>query len=76
MIAVGDADICLAGGVESMSRAPYSIARGAQFPKAGNVTAWDTSLGWRYPNPKLEDRFPLEAMGCTAENIIDRLGIS
>jgi len=46
------------------------------MPKAGNFTAWDTSLGWRYPNPKLEAMFPLEAMGCTAENIVDRMGIS
>jgi 3-oxoadipyl-CoA thiolase len=76
MVAVGDAALCLAGGVESMSRAPYSIPRGANFPKAGNVTAWDSSLGWRYPNPALEAMFPLEAMGCTAENIVDQMGIS
>ena len=76
MIAVGDASACVAGGVESMSRAPLSVPRGPQHPKAGNLTAWDTSLGWRYPNPKLEALFPLEAMGCTAENIVDRLGIS
>jgi acetyl-CoA acetyltransferase family protein len=76
MIAVGDADVAIAGGVESMSRAPFSLPRGPQHPKAGNVTAWDTSLGWRYPNPALAALFPLEAMGCTAENILDRLPIS
>jgi 3-oxoadipyl-CoA thiolase len=76
MIRVGDAQLCVAGGVESMSRAPYSLPRGPNMPKAGNITAWDTSLGWRYPNPKLEAQFPLEAMGCTAENIVDRMGIS
>ena len=59
-----------------MSRAPYSMPRGAQFPKAGNLTIYDTSLGWRYPNPKMEALFPLEAMGCTAENIVDRYQIS
>lgn len=75
-ILVGDQQVCAAGGVESMSRAPYSLPRGAQFPKAGNVTAWDTSLGWRYPNPRLEALFPLEAMGETAENVADRLQIS
>jgi acetyl-CoA acyltransferase len=75
-ILVGDQQVCVAGGVESMSRAPYSLPRGAQFPKAGNVTAWDTSLGWRYPNPRLEALFPLEAMGETAENVADRLQIS
>jgi 3-oxoadipyl-CoA thiolase len=76
MIRVGDAKLVLAGGVESMSRAPYSMPRGPQQPKAGNFTAWDTSLGWRYPNPRLEARFPLEAMGETAENIAQELQIS
>lgn len=76
MIQCGDARICVAGGVESMSRAPLSVPRGPTQPKAGNVTAWDTSLGWRYPNPRMEALFPLEAMGCTAENIVERLGIS
>jgi acetyl-CoA acetyltransferase family protein len=46
------------------------------MPKAGNDTAWDTTLGWRYPNPKLEALFPLEAMGETAENIVERMDIS
>jgi acetyl-CoA acyltransferase len=72
----GDGSVYIAGGVENMSRAPYSMPRGANFPKAGNITAYDTSLGWRYPNPKMEAMFPLEAMGCTAENIVDRMGIS
>ena len=76
MIRCGDGTLCLAGGVESMSRAPLSVPRGPQHPKAGNLTAWDTSLGWRYPNPKLEALFPLEAMGCTAENIVDDMDIS
>ena len=76
MIRCGDAQVCVAGGVESMSRAPYSMPRGPQMPKAGNFTTWDTSLGWRYPNPKMAELFPLEAMGCTAENIVDQMGIS
>ena len=59
-----------------MSRAPYSMARGNTIPKAGNVTVYDTCLGWRYPNPKMEALFPLEAMGCTAENIVDDMSIS
>jgi 3-oxoadipyl-CoA thiolase len=75
-IATGDAHKVVAGGVESMSRAPYSLPRGPQQPKAGNFTAWDTSLGWRYPNPKLEALFPLEQMGETAENVAERYGIS
>jgi len=72
----GDGDLFIAGGVESMSRAPYTMPRGPQMPKAGNVTIYDTSLGWRYPNPKMEAMFPLEAMGCTAENIVDELNIT
>lgn len=68
-IRAGEGDIYLAGGVESMSRAPYSIPKN---PPPGNFTAFDTALGWRYPNPKLEAMFPLEAMGATAENICDR----
>ncbi len=76
MVLTGDAELCVAGGVESMSRAPYSVPRGPQMPKAGNFTAWDTSLGWRYPNPRLEAQFELEAMGCTAENIVDDMEIS
>jgi acetyl-CoA acyltransferase len=75
-IRTGDARIVVAGGVESMSRAPYSMPRGPQQPKAGNFTAWDTSLGWRYPNPKLEALFPLEAMGETAENLVEKHQIS
>ncbi|MDP6932222.1 MAG: thiolase family protein [Myxococcota bacterium] len=72
----GDGSLYIAGGVESMSRAPYSVPRGPQLPKAGNVTIYDTSLGWRYPNPKLESLFPLEGMGQTAENLVDRYGIT
>jgi acetyl-CoA C-acetyltransferase len=72
----GDGSVYLAGGVESMSRAPYSMPRGPNLPKAGNAVLWDTCLGWRYPNPRMEALFPLEAMGCTAENIADKMGIS
>ena len=73
-IRCGDASLILAGGVESMSRAPFALPRTP--PKMGGYTAFDTSLGWRFPNPKLEAIFPLEQMGETAENIVDRMGIS
>jgi 3-oxoadipyl-CoA thiolase len=75
-VRAGDAGVVVAGGVESMSRAPYSVPRGNAAAKMGNLTAWDTSLGWRYPNPKLEALFPLEAMGVTAENVALKYGIS
>lgn len=72
-----DADLILIGGVESMSRAPYSVPRNATGrPMAGSLTAYDTALGWRYPNPRMEALFPLEAMGCTAENLVEQRGIS
>lgn len=73
---VGDGDLFVAGGVECMSRAPYSIPRGPNLPRMGNVTIYDTSLGWRYPNPRMEALFPLEGMGDTAENLAERMAIS
>ena len=75
-IRAGEGDIFIAGGVESMSRAPYSIPK-AENPFAfGNLTAWDTALGWRYPNPKMVEMYGTEAMGETAENIAEMTGIS
>jgi len=73
----GDAEVIIAGGVESMSRAPYSIAKN-QSGSFGNVTAYDTALGWRYPNPKMESAIggPLEAMGETAENVAEKYKIA
>jgi len=69
-----DCEIVIAGGVESMSRAPYSVAKN-QSGAFGNITAYDTALGWRYPNPKMEKMFPLESMGETAENIAEKYKI-
>jgi acetyl-CoA acetyltransferase family protein len=68
-IKVAEGDVYVAGGVESMSRAPYSVPKREQGFPTGNLTAWDTTLGWRYPNPALEALFPLEPMGETAENL-------
>ncbi len=75
-VAAGDGALFVAGGVESMSRAPLVMAKpeGA-FPR-GNQTAWDTTLGWRFPNPRLEAMFPLESMGETGENVAERYGVS
>ena len=68
----GDGDVYVAGGVESMTRAPLVMPKGAGAFQNGNVTAYDTTLGWRFPNPAMAELFPLEAMGETAENIVDR----
>jgi 3-oxoadipyl-CoA thiolase len=66
----GEGDVYVAGGVESMSRAPYSFPKNSRpWGPSGNITGYDTTLGWRYPNPKMEALFPLESMGETAENI-------
>ena len=76
MVRCGDAGLVLAGGVESMSRAPYAVPRAGTVSKFGNLTLFDTSLGWRFPNSKMESLFPLEPMGETAENLAERHGIS
>lgn len=73
----GDASIVIAGGVESMSRAPYVIPKNVSGKALfGNLTAYDTALGWRFPNPAMEKLFPLESMGETAENIYEKYTIS
>jgi 3-oxoadipyl-CoA thiolase len=68
-IRAGEGDVFIAGGVESMSRAPYSLPKSATGFPFGNLTAYDTALGWRYPNPKINELYGTEAMGETAENI-------
>lgn len=71
-ILCGEGDVFVAGGVESMTRAPYSLPKNpVGFGPSGNITGWDTTLGWRYPNARMEALFPLESMGETAENIYD-----
>src|SRR6187399_3127978 len=75
-IAAGDGDLFVAGGVESMSRAPLVTAKpDAAFPR-GDRTMFDTTLGWRFPNPRLEAMFPLETMGETGENVAERWAVS
>jgi 3-oxoadipyl-CoA thiolase len=75
-IAAGDGDLFVAGGVESMSRAPLVTAKpDAAFPR-GDRTMYDTTLGWRFPNPALAARFPLETMGETGENVAEHWAIS
>src|SRR3989339_409193 len=59
----GEGDCYVAGGVESMTRAPFSVPKTENGFAFGNLTAYDTTLGWRYPNPKMKEMFPLESMG-------------
>lgn len=73
-ILAGDGKAFIAGGVESMSRAPYAMPKPAQ--PVGNLTAYDTTLGWRFVNPKMESSYGTDALGITAENIAEEYGIS
>ena len=68
-IKAGEGDMYIAGGVESMSRAPYSLPKAEAGFSFGNLTAYDTALGWRYPNPKMKEMYGTDSMGETAENI-------
>jgi 3-oxoadipyl-CoA thiolase len=68
-IKAGEGEVYVAGGVESMSRAPYSIPKAEAGFSFGNLTAWDTALGWRYPNPLMKEKYGTDSMGETAENI-------
>lgn len=72
-IRVGEGEVFVAGGVESMSRAPYSVPKAERAYPWGNLTAWDTTLGWRYPNPKMEELYGTDAMGETAENVYEQM---
>jgi 3-oxoadipyl-CoA thiolase len=70
-IKAGEGDAFIAGGVEVMSRAPYSLPKAEMAFPGGNLTAYDTALGWRYPNPKMKEMYGTEQMGETAENIAE-----
>jgi len=74
-VRLGEARLCVAGGVESMTRAPWAVMKPAEGFAGGAPQSYDTSLGWRFPNPRLAARFPLESMGETAENVAARYGI-
>lgn len=73
-IAAGEADICLAGGTESMTRAPFVLPRSAEpFPRDAGLA--DTRLGWRLVSPRMAELYPPVSLGETAENVADRYGV-
>jgi len=73
-IAAGDADICIAGGAESMTRAPFVLPRPSEiFPREAGLV--DTRLGWRLVSPKMAEMYPPIALGETAENVADKYGV-
>ena len=75
-VMAGDADVVVAGGAESMSRAPLVMAKPDKAFPRGDRTVYDTTLGWRFANPRLEEMFPPESMGETGENVAERWGVS
>ena len=75
-VMAGDGDLFVAGGVESMTRAPLVMAKPERGFERGNQTVYDTTLGWRFPNSRMEEMFPLESMGETGENVADRWEVS
>ena len=74
-VKLGEGDFFVAGGVENMTRAPYVMSKGSK-PFARDVQLFDTSLGWRFINPKLEARYGVHSMGQTAENVAEQYGVS
>lgn len=75
LIATDNADIVFAGGVENMSRAPYAMNK-ADKAFDRNMTLYDTTLGWRFPNPIMDKMYGLDSMAETAENLADEMHIS
>ncbi len=75
-IAVGDGDVYIAGGTESMTRAPLVMAKPDQAFPRGNMDLQDTTIGWRFTNPKLKEMFGADSMPQTAETVAQRSNIS
>jgi acetyl-CoA acetyltransferase len=75
-VRAGDGELFVAGGVESMSRAPLVMGKPEKAFPRGDQTVYDTTLGWRFPNPRMKELFPLESMGETGENVAERWKVS
>lgn len=75
-IRCGEGDVFIAGGVESMSRAPYSLPKSERAYSLGHTTLWDTTLGWRYPHPEFVEKGYTIGLGVTAENLAEQYHIS
>lgn len=73
-IRCGDADLLIAGGVEHMTRSPYVVSKSSR-PFGNDARMYDSSFGWRFVNPRMEERYGVESMGETAENLADMFGI-
>jgi acetyl-CoA acetyltransferase family protein len=75
-IIAGEGDVFIGSGVESMSRAPWSMPKPDRVPVFGDPKMFDTTVGWRYPNPRMDAVYPIISLGETAENIADEMQIS
>jgi acetyl-CoA acetyltransferase family protein len=75
-ILVGEGDIYVGAAVESMSRAPWSLPKPERPQPVGHPQIWDTTVGWRYHNPKMDAMYPIVSLGETAENIAEEMDIS
>jgi len=75
-VKLGEGDLYLAGGVESMSRAPWVVPKPEDGLPRGEQTMYDTTLGWRMVNPRMAEMYSTESMGETGENVAERYGIS
>ncbi len=75
-IQTGQGDIIIAGGVESMTRSPFVMGKATtEFPR-GEITMYDSTIGWRFVNPKMVEQYPPISMGETAENVAEKYSIS
>ena len=74
-IIAGEGDVFIGSGVESMSRAPWSMPKPEKVPVTGHPKVWDTTIGWRYNNPRLDALYPIVSLGETAENIAQEMQI-
>ena len=75
-IVAGEGQIMIGAGVESMSRAPWSMPKPERPQPVGNPKIYDTTIGWRYNNPKMDAMYPIISLGETAEKIADEMAIS
>ena len=75
-IIVGEGDVFIGGGVESMSRAPWAVPKPERAQPIGHWQMWDTTLGWRFNNPRMEALYPIISLGETAENVAQEMGIT
>ncbi len=75
-IIAGEGRVFIGSGVESMSRAPWSVPKPERVPTTAAPRMWDTTVGWRYDNPRLDALYPIVSLGQTAENIAEAMSIS